>query len=120
MPRDWSMAVHFNPATGLGWAGGYSGHGVVAANIAGRTLADLVLGRDTDLTTLPWVGHHSRRWEPEPLRFIASRAIVRVLESADRPRGHTRHACLPHVCAVARHATAVTDLVHLYQWWCTR
>jgi hypothetical protein len=42
-----------------------------------------VLGRGTDLTTLPWVGHHSRRWEPEPLRFLASRAIVRVLESAD-------------------------------------
>lgn len=83
VPRDWSMAVHFNPGTGLGYAGGYSGHGVVAANIGGRTLADLVLGRDTDLTTLPWVGHHSRRWEPEPLRFLASRAIVRVLESAD-------------------------------------
>jgi glycine/D-amino acid oxidase-like deaminating enzyme len=83
VPRDWSMAVHFNPGTGLGYAGGYSGHGVVAANIGGRTLADLVLGRDTDLTTLPWVGHHSRQWEPEPLRFIASRAIVRLLESAD-------------------------------------
>jgi len=84
VPRDWSMAVHFNPGTGLGYAGGYSGHGVVAANIGGRTLADLVLGRDTDLTTLPWVGHRSRRWEPEPLRFLASRAIVSTLGSADR------------------------------------
>ncbi len=94
VPRDWSMAVHFNPGTGLGYAGGYSGHGVVAANIGGRTLADLVLGRDTDLTTLPWVGHHSRRWEPEPLRFIASRAIVRVLESADvHEDTHGTRAC---------------------------
>jgi hypothetical protein len=57
---------------------------VASSNIAGRTLTDLVLGRQSELTTLPWVGHRSRRWEPEPLRFLASRAIVRVLEGADR------------------------------------
>jgi glycine/D-amino acid oxidase-like deaminating enzyme len=83
VPRDWSMGIAYDRASGLGWAGGYSGHGVVSANIGGRTLADLVLGRDSDLVTLPWVGHRSRRWEPEPLRFLASRAIVKVLESAD-------------------------------------
>ncbi|HEX2589386.1 MAG TPA: FAD-binding oxidoreductase [Gaiellales bacterium] len=83
VPRDWSMSINYDRRTGLGSAGGYSGHGVVSANIGGRTLADLVLGRDTDLVSLPWVGHRSRRWEPEPLRFLASRAIVRVLESAD-------------------------------------
>jgi glycine/D-amino acid oxidase-like deaminating enzyme len=89
VPRDWSMSIHFNRATGFGWAGGYAGHGVVAANISGRTLADLVLGKDTDLVSLPWVGHRSRRWEPEPLRFVASRAIVRVLGSADRAEDAT-------------------------------
>jgi hypothetical protein len=77
------MGIDYDRRTGLGWAGGYSGHGVASANIAGRTLADLVLERDSDLVSLPWVGHHSRGWEPEPLRFLASRAIVRVLESAD-------------------------------------
>jgi glycine/D-amino acid oxidase-like deaminating enzyme len=89
VPRDWSMAVHYDRDSGFGWAGGYAGHGVVAANIAGRTLADLVLGRDTDLVHLPWVGHRSRRWEPEPLRFVASRAIVRILGSADRSEDAT-------------------------------
>ena len=84
VPRDWSMAVTYDRVTGLGWAGGYSGHGVVAANISGRTLADLVLGRDTDLVRLPWVGHRARTWEPEPLRYLASKAIVAVLASADR------------------------------------
>ena len=83
-PRDWSMAVNFDRASGLGAAGGYTGHGVAAANIAGATLADLVLGRDSDLVTLPWVGHRSRRWEPEPLRYLASRAIVGTLGAADR------------------------------------
>jgi len=84
VPRDWSMGVGYDRTSGIGWAGGYSGHGVVAAHIGGRTLADLVLDRDSDLVSLPWVGHRSRRWEPEPLRFLASRAIVRVLEDADR------------------------------------
>ena len=84
VPRDWSMAVTYDPVTGLGWAGGYSGHGVVAANISGRTVADLVLARDTELVRLPWVGHRARSWEPEPLRYLASKAIVEVLASADR------------------------------------
>jgi glycine/D-amino acid oxidase-like deaminating enzyme len=84
VPRDWSMSVSFDRASGIGAAGGYTGHGVAAANISGRTLADLVLGRESDLVTLPWVGHRSRNWEPEPIRFIASTAIVRTLGAADR------------------------------------
>jgi len=84
VPRDWSMAIAFDRASGIGFAGGYTGHGVAAANMSGRTLADLVLGRDSDLTTMPWVGHKSRGWEPEPIRFLASTAIVHMLGAADR------------------------------------
>lgn len=84
VPRDWCMSVKHDPATGVGEAGGYSGHGVAATNLAGRTLADLVLRRATDLTTLPWVGHRGRSWEPEPLRFLASRAIIGIMGSSDR------------------------------------
>jgi glycine/D-amino acid oxidase-like deaminating enzyme len=83
VPRDWSMAINFDRASGFGFAGGYVGHGVVPSNISGRTLADLALGRETDLVSLPWVGHRSRRWEPEPLRYLASSAIVRMLGAAD-------------------------------------
>ena len=62
----------------LGWAGGYVGHGVTATNLAGRTLADLVLDQRRPLTELPWVGHRSPNWEPEPLRWIgSSRACIR-------------------------------------------
>lgn len=89
VPRDWSMSIAFDPATGLGAAGGYSGHGVVASNISGRTLADLVLRRSSDLVDLPWVGHRSGRWEPEPLRYLASHAIVGILQSADRYEDRT-------------------------------
>ena len=83
-PRDWSMGVRFDRSSGFGAAGGYTGHGVVASQISGETLADLVLGRDSELVSLPWVGHSSRRWEPEPLRYLASKAIVSTLGAADR------------------------------------
>lgn len=83
-PRDWHASVHFDPATGRGAAGGYVGDGVATANLAGRTLADLVSGQDTDITRLPWVGHRSRRWEPEPLRWIAIRSALRLTNSIDR------------------------------------
>ena len=79
--RDFLLA-HF--ASGLGWAGGYVGTGVTSTNLAGRTLADLVLGRDTDLVRLPWVGHRAKKWEPEPLRWLAVNAIYAAYRTADR------------------------------------
>ena len=39
-------------------------------NVAGRTLADLITGCDSDLIRLPWVDHHSPRWEREPWRWL--------------------------------------------------
>lgn len=69
VPRDWHPSVGLDAGTGIGWAGGYVGDGVGASNLAGRTLADLVTGSDTALTRLPWVGHRSPAWEPEPLRW---------------------------------------------------
>ncbi len=42
--RDWHPSVTWDPLTRTGRAGGYVGDGVAASNLAGRTLADLVLG----------------------------------------------------------------------------
>ncbi len=89
-PRDWSMSIHYDRSTGLARAGGYSGHGVVASSLAGRTLADLIVGTESELTGLPWVGHTSRRWEPEPLRLIATRVIATVAASADAAEDRTQ------------------------------
>ncbi len=83
VPRDWTAGVQFDPSTGLGEAGGYVGHGVTATNLAGRTLADLILKRDTDLTALPWVNHHSKTWEPEPLRWLGVRGLYTAYKLAD-------------------------------------
>ena len=77
------------PADPTGRAGGYVGDGVAASNLAGRTLADLVLGRDTGLTRLPWVGHRSPRWEPEPLRWLGVNAGLRAARLADREEAVT-------------------------------
>ena len=83
-PRQWAPAVGVDRATGLAWAGGYVGQGVAAANLAGRTLADLLLEDETELTGLPWVGPMGRPWPPEPLRFTAVRGVNAMMRVADR------------------------------------
>jgi glycine/D-amino acid oxidase-like deaminating enzyme len=84
IPRDWYSSVGFDRTTGMAWAGGYVGDGVSTSNLAARTLTDLILGRDTELVRLPWVNHRSRKWEPEPLRWIGANAVLRIASSADR------------------------------------
>ncbi len=81
--RDWHPSVGYDPSTGMGHAGGYVGDGVALSNLAGRTLADLVTARDTALTRLPWVHHRSRRWEPEPLRWLGVNAGLQLANLAD-------------------------------------
>jgi glycine/D-amino acid oxidase-like deaminating enzyme len=83
IPRDWCASVGLDRSTGLAWAGGYVGDGVSTTNLAGRTLADLVLERDSDLLRLPWVGHRSPSWEPEPLRWLGINAGLRAMTLAD-------------------------------------
>ena len=95
VPRDWNASVGFDPATGLGWAGGYVGHGVTATNLAGRTLADLVLRRRTPLTDLPWVNHRCRDWEPEPLRWLGVRSMYWAYGLADRQESRGRSTTSP-------------------------
>ena len=81
--RDWHPGVGYDPSTGMGHAGGYVGDGVALSNLAGRTLADLVTTRDTALTRLPWVQHRSRKWEPEPLRWLGVNAGLKLANLAD-------------------------------------
>lgn len=81
--RDWMPNVGVERTRGLAWAGGYVGEGVAAANLAGRTLCDLLLERDSALTRLPWVRARSRRWEPEPLRYAGAHAIHALYRAAD-------------------------------------
>jgi glycine/D-amino acid oxidase-like deaminating enzyme len=81
--RDWRPSVGLDRARGLGWAGGYVGEGVAASNLAARTLADLVLGLDTERIDLPLVGAPFPPWEVEPLRWLAVNGVRRLGESLD-------------------------------------
>ncbi len=89
VPRDWHCSVTFDRTTGLATAGGYVGDGVSTTNLAGRTLADLITGASSELVALPWVGHHSRRWEPEPLRWAGVNLGRRAAALADRTEART-------------------------------
>jgi len=92
IPRDWYSSVGHDGAAGTAWAGGYVGDGVATSNLAGRTLADLICGRATDLTRLPWVGHQSPPWEPEPLRWLGANAGLRLMSVADAVENRTGRA----------------------------
>jgi glycine/D-amino acid oxidase-like deaminating enzyme len=109
VPRDWCAAVHLDKTTGLGWAGGYTGHGVAASNLAGRTLADLVRGERSELADLPWVGHTSPRWEPEPLRWTGVHSLYAVYRAADRME--TRRAT-PRTSPLARVGDLISGIPH--------
>ncbi len=82
-PRDFYPSVGYDREAGFAWAGGYVGEGVAAANLAGQTLADLLLERESERTGLPWVNHRSRRWEPEPLRWLGANAVSALLAFQD-------------------------------------
>ncbi len=83
VPRNWTPFVHFDRDAGTAGAGGYVGEGVAPSNLAGRTLADLITGTDSERVDLPWVGVRHRRWEPEPLRWLGVRGSRWILAAAD-------------------------------------
>ncbi len=89
VPRDWWASCGLDRSTGLAWSGGYVGDGVGTSNLGGRTLADLILDRDSDLVTLPWVNHRSKPWEPEPFRWVGTNIGLRVMTSADDKENRT-------------------------------
>ncbi|MFI5876592.1 NAD(P)/FAD-dependent oxidoreductase [Streptomyces sp. NPDC051445] len=106
VPRDWCATVTLDRATGVGWAGGYVGSGVATANLAGRTLRDLVLldageAGTTELTGLPWVGHRVRRWEPEPLRWLGVQGMYATYRAADRRETRTHAAGSSRLARIA-------------------
>ncbi len=90
VPRDGMPSVGLRD--GIAWAGGYFGDGVAASNLAGRTLAELILGRRSELAELPWVGHRWRPWEPTPLAMLGSAAAFTAMRWADAAERRTGRA----------------------------
>ena len=65
------------------------GDGVAASRVAGRTLGDLITGRESEMTALPWVNHRSPKWEPEPLRWIGVPDLAGGARRADKKEKRT-------------------------------
>lgn len=104
VPRDWAATVGLDRETGIAWGGGYVGTGVTSTNLAGRTITDLILDHDSELAGLPWVNHRVRKWEPEPLRWIATKGLYTAYGVADRAELAGRVKTSP----IARIADVVT------------
>ncbi len=85
-----SVPVDLAPA--LGYLGnkdtvyslGCVGHGVSMTHLNGKTCADLLLGRRTDLTDVFFVNRTTIPFPPEPFRFLATRAITEFMRWEDR------------------------------------
>ncbi|MFE3515433.1 NAD(P)/FAD-dependent oxidoreductase [Streptomyces sp. NPDC059166] len=106
VPRDWCATVTLDRSTGLGWAGGYVGSGVATANLAARTLRDLIQqdsgqAGPTELTTLPWVGHKVRRWEPEPFRWLGVHTLYAAYRAADRREARSGSLATDRIATLA-------------------
>lgn len=90
MPRRFQPHMLLDSKNHIALSGGYGGEGVGASNLGGRTLADLILGRQTLETHQPWVIQDKtiqqalRRWEPEPLRWLGYNAIIASFAHEDR------------------------------------
>lgn len=89
MSRRFKPHMLCDPASGIALSGGYGGEGVGASNLGGRTLADLILQRDTELVHQPWVIPRRgldalRAWEPEPCRWLGYNAIIRSFVHEDQ------------------------------------
>lgn len=94
VPRDWHASARFDTKTRVASAGGYVGDGLSTTNLAGRTLADLITGTESELTLLPWVNHASPRWEPEPFRFLGANAGLVAMTIADAEEAATHRPSL--------------------------
>ena len=104
-PRDWCAAVGLDAESGIAWAGGYVGDGISTSNLAGRTLADLIAGRQSDLTRLPWVNRQVRSWEVEPLRWLGVHAMYRLYRIADAREAATRMRATSRLASFANGIT---------------
>jgi glycine/D-amino acid oxidase-like deaminating enzyme len=82
--RDWNGGVQWDQASGIGSSTGYAGHGVTAAYLGARTLAELAFERKTERTSLPWVGYRAPKWEPEPLRWLGVHSMYSLFGFADQ------------------------------------
>ena len=95
LPAFGSLEPHIH------YALGYTGNGVAPSHLAGRVMADLITGADTDVVRLPMVNARARTFPPQPLRAIGAAVVRRAIIANDtaRERGQRPN---PLAAAIAR------------------
>lgn len=84
-----SVPIDLTPA--LGYLGdrravytlGCVGHGVSMTHLNAKVLCDMVLEHSSDLLDCPFVNRTVIPWPPEPLRFVAAKAMLGYLRIED-------------------------------------
>jgi glycine/D-amino acid oxidase-like deaminating enzyme len=79
IPWVGSLGKYGNVHYGLG----YSGNGVAASNLIGRTLASLALGLEDDYARSPLVSEPPTYLPPEPFRSAGARAVRSAIERCE-------------------------------------
>ena len=87
--RNWEPYVQFDKSTGSARLGGYAGDGVTMSYLASKILADLIIGRESNVTNLHFVNREIRKWEVEPLRYLAVNSLVKLSGVADKEEART-------------------------------
>ncbi len=92
------------PPGNVHFALGYTGNGVAPSHLAGRVIADLATGADTDLVRLPMVNPRPRLFPPEPLRSLGAAVVRRAVISFDtaEERGERPNAIADAVAHLPR------------------
>ena len=84
VPLDMTPAIGYAGDKNVVYSLGTVGHGVSMTQLNGRTIADLILERDTDLTDVFFVNRRTIPWPPEPLRNLTIKAILGYMHWEDR------------------------------------
>jgi glycine/D-amino acid oxidase-like deaminating enzyme len=96
------------PGARIHYGAGYSGNGVGPSWLGGQILASLVLGADDEWSRLPLVTRRSRRFPPEPVRFLGGAAVRRAIMAVEEADEEGRRANL-----LARGVSALPRLLGL-------
>jgi glycine/D-amino acid oxidase-like deaminating enzyme len=92
--RNWEPYIQFDKASGYARLGGYAGDGLTMSYLASKILAELIVGRESEYTNLHLVNQKIRKWEIEPIRYLAVNSLVKLSGIADKEEARTARPSL--------------------------
>jgi len=81
--RNWCTSVSVDPDARIAAAGGYVGDGVAFTHLAARAIADRITRTESTESRLFFNSVSSKKWEPEPLRWLGVNSLLRINSLSD-------------------------------------